>query len=257
MKAIFEWALLKWTEHWGNGFYQILFLAAMVYLGIWIYRRKDRSIKSLMIYLLLMLFLFFCPITSKIIRKCIGKSVYWRVLWLLPIIPVIALAATDLLKKCKKKSIRCMAGILLTVLIAFSGQDMISAGNYAKVTNFQKVPDEVAVICETMKSHADGKQILVAADDHLASYIRVYDPSIYMAYGRKKRGAISKDARRLYDEICAVEKDYKKIAKLGKKVECNYLIVAVTEEQQKSVLKKYGYEEIGMVNQYGIFSLTM
>ena len=81
----------------GNGFYVYLLLAACLYFLVF-GRKKERS-RILSGYIVVFLAVFFCPVTAYIIQKCIGRSVYWRVLWILPAVPLIAYAGTCLVKK--------------------------------------------------------------------------------------------------------------------------------------------------------------
>ena len=69
-------------------------------------RRNKKSTKYLIPYTVVVLAVFFCPISAKVIQKCIGSTVYWRVLWLLPVIPLIASAMTEFLKERKNKGIQ-------------------------------------------------------------------------------------------------------------------------------------------------------
>ena len=86
-----------WQKYWGNGFYVYLLLAACLYFLVF-GRKKERS-RILSGYIVVFLAVFFCPVTAYIIQKCIGRSVYWRVLWILPAVPLIAYAGTCLIKK--------------------------------------------------------------------------------------------------------------------------------------------------------------
>ena len=75
--------------------------------------------------------------------------------------------------------------LVLTGVIAASGTGMIKAGNFERVYNRQQVPDQIAMICNRINEDREGKKVRIAADEYTASYIRVYDPSLKMAYGRR------------------------------------------------------------------------
>ena len=97
MKRALLASLDAWQKYWGNGFYVYLLLAACLYFLVF-GRKKERS-RILSGYIVVFLAVFFCPVTAYIIQKCIGRSVYWRVLWVLPAVPLIAYAGTCLVKK--------------------------------------------------------------------------------------------------------------------------------------------------------------
>lgn len=251
MKETMELVLSTWVSYWGEGFYQYLLLAAVLYLLIW--RRKKQSTRTMVPYLLTALVIFALPLTAGIIYRCIGKSVYWRVLWILPTALVIALAGTELIKERKSRAVQFCLVVLFAAAIGISGKSVWQAGNYQEVNNNQKVPDEVAQICEIVREDAGDKEVRFASDDFVASYARVYDPSFLMPYGRAGRGARMEKSIMLYQEMISPSPDYKKIGKLARARRCNYIAVQITEESQKEILAYCGYQEVGMAGRYGVF----
>lgn len=99
MKEFMEQIVAFWNNYWGEGLVAWLLLAAVIWLLL--FRRKKETVKYLLFYLAVSLFIFFCPFTAGIIQGCIGESVYWRVLWLAPSTPVIAYAMTEFLRERK------------------------------------------------------------------------------------------------------------------------------------------------------------
>ena len=85
MKRALLASLDAWQKYWGNGFYVYLLLAACLYFLV--FGRKKERARILSGYIVVFLAVFFCPVTAYIIQKCIGRSVYWRVLWVLPAVP--------------------------------------------------------------------------------------------------------------------------------------------------------------------------
>ena len=78
MKEIVTWAVTIWDMYWGNGWVQ--YLLALSGIGILILGRKKGIALRLFFYTVLLLGLFFCPVSGRVIMRCIGESVYWRVL---------------------------------------------------------------------------------------------------------------------------------------------------------------------------------
>ena len=252
MKEFIKEIIGFWNNYWGDSFVPWLLLAAVVYLLI--FRRKKESTKYVLLYLAAALVLFFCPVTAKIIQACIGETVYWRVLWLVPSTPVIAFAMTEFLKE-RKSAAKIAALALCAVLIVISGKGIYQAGNYHLVHNYQKVPDEVAGICEMVKKDAGDALFLLAADNYIGPYVRVYDPSIQLMVTREGRGGYGAGPRRLYLEINAPVLNYRNIAAVGRRTFCNYLVVKVPNEEQKKEMEMYGYQEVGNVNRYSLYRL--
>lgn len=272
MQEQLQWILSTWNSYWGDGIYQYLLLLSLLFLLF--RRRRQRSTWQTVSYTILFLLIFFIPATAAIIQKCIGKDVYWRVLWLLPTTAVIALAAAELLSDigrflsartssrtesssasgCRKK-LCWLCLIPVTALCAvFCVKGMMASDNYVKVSNYQKVPEEVAHICNMVLEHAQGETIKLAADEHVCSYVRVYDASIQMPYGRRGQGASGKATKELYSLMCSESPDYARIAELALETSCNFLILAPDSDSVSDIFSEYGYQLIGSVNSYQIFT---
>ena len=160
MKEIIKQTVVFWENYWGDSLMMWLLLAAALFLLI--FRRKKKSTRYLLLYLAAVLIVFFCPVTAKIIQKCIGGLVYWRVLWLLPTIPVIAVALTEFLKERKNNILQFILTLLCIAAVAVCGKGIYQAGNYKLVHNYQQVPDEVAAVCEMMKADAKDAEYFMA-----------------------------------------------------------------------------------------------
>lgn len=252
MRAIFEQTVQFWQNYWGSSIFPWLLGIVVLYLLVW--KRKNRYTKYILGYLAVALFIFFCPVTAKIIQKCIGELVYWRVLWILPSAPVLAYGMTEFLKD-RKGLLQFVCVLLCGGMIILCGKEFYREGYYKKVHNYQQVPDEVAGICELVKADAGEEEICLAADNYISPYVRVYDPSITMVFGREGRGNGKKRSVHLYQEINSPAIDYGNLGRYGNKINCGYLVASVASEEQKSQLKKWGYTEIGTVGNYGVYKL--
>lgn len=242
-----------WQKYWENGFYEYLLLAAFLYFLV--FGRKKERARELLTYVAVALGVFFCPVTAWIIQKCVGGSVYWRVLWILPMTPLIAYAGTCLIRKAwEKKGIGCLLLAAVIAVLALGGTGLWMPGYYEKVHNFQKIPDEFAQICEVINGQKEEDEIIyLASDDHISSYIRVYDPSILMPYGRAGRGAVNKNAKLLHEQLVSETPVIKKVVKYAKKLDCTYLVFRLPSEKKQAYMEGKGYHLIGQVNAYGIF----
>ena len=253
MKEALCVSLDAWQKYWGNGFYEYLLMMAFLYFIV--FGRKKEQAKTVLAYIAVVLAVFFCPVTAYIMQKCVGALVYWRVLWILPVVPVIAWAGTCFLKKNENK--KGLQGILLIGLIAvlaFAGTGLNSNGFYEKVHNFQKIPDETAKICDLINSQKEeGEVVCLAADDKVSSYVRVYDPSIRMPYGRGGNGSVNRYARRLHDELVSEVPVIRNVVKYAKRLECNYLVFPLPGEKKQAYMESKGFHLTGQINGYGIF----
>lgn len=251
MKEIVTWAVTIWNMYWGNGWMQ--YLMALGGVCILIFGRKSKIGLRLFCYTVFLLVLFFCPISGRVIMRCIGKDVYWRVLWLLPAVPLIAGGFTVITERIGNRMLRTVLVAVLAAAVVISGTGMIEAGNFQRVYNRQQVPDEIAMICELINKDRDGSEIRIAADEYISSYIRVYDPALNMAYGRRGAGAVDKNAKSLYQQVNAPVPDGKNISHLADLVNCTYVVMMVPDENFISDMEAGGYQILSTVGSYYIF----
>ena len=188
MDNVVHYIIFWWEQYWGSSWYPYLWAAAFLYLLI--FERKRKNTGYLIAFQCLLCFLYFCPVTAALIQKCIGGLVYWRVIWLFPVVPALALVVTSLLSRIRKKGLQAVLVIACVGILAVSGTSVWSAGNYVKVSNHQKVPEEAAQVANILLAERGAEDSLIAADNSIAPYLRVYDPSFQLAFGRDGRGAV-------------------------------------------------------------------
>lgn len=258
MKEMIKGILDTWILFWGSGYYQYLILLAVLLLLLFFRKRKEARL--LITYSVILLVLFFFPLSAGIIQKCIGSDVYWRVLWLLPVTVLLAYTGTALAERAGLKArkgghkLQGLVLILLIGVIGISGKSIWSEDNYVQVHNYQKVPDEVTQVCNLISDQQEEEEeVCVAADDYLAAYIRVYQPSFYMPYSRAGKGSQHYSSMRLYQELSSPDPDLKRVVKAVRKLGCNYLVFALPSQEKQEYLEGKGYRLIGTVNQYGVF----
>lgn len=197
--------------------------------------------------------LYFCPVTAKIIMDyCIGELVYWRMFWLLPIPMILAYVATRIWNRQKSRALRVGTLAVLAALVVLSGRCVYgSDGPFQKAGNILKLPPEVCWACDMMRENApeDG-EIRVTAPEELVSFIRQYAPDIKLAYGR--RGNTSRKKKRLAEEMLKESPDFRKIARISRKLDCNFLIYPADEWQDENI-QALDYERVGNVNTYIVY----
>lgn len=258
MREILENALASWDKYWDGSLYPYLLFGAALYLLF--FERKRKKNGYLLAYLLITLFLIFCPVTSAVIEKCIGSMVYWRAIWVVPVVPVIACAFTGLAARIRNAGAQILPVILCLVLVAVSGTSVWQAGNYVKAANNQKVPDEVAQTAEVILQKRTSEDSQVVADNHMASFLRVYDPSIQLAFGRDGKGRRSVNGKRLYDHLNVPEPDYVIVAKRARMEKCEFLVFQIPQNREQEILQimeTYGYQRINVADNYSIFQIPI
>ena len=251
MMEILKSAVKMFGWYVGESWQFALFLLALLYLLL---AKEERDKRRLFgAYTGIFAVLYLCPVTAKIIMDyCIGELVYWRMFWLLPIPVILSYTAVRIWKRQKSKAAGAGVLVLFTVLIVLSGHCVYGEdGPFQRAGNLLKLPPEVCWACDIMEENApeDG-EIRVTAPEELVGFIRQYDPKIRLAYGR--RGNTGKKGKRLAAEMLKESPDFQKIARLSRKLNCNFLIYPANEWQDENI-QALGYETVGNVNTYIIY----
>ena len=258
MLEYFRLALSKYNEFQGSGVQMAMFWMAALML----YVENRKTEQKLMMILLrdtaLFVLVFLCPVTAGFIMKyCIGESVYWRMLWLLPEVIVLAYLYTKWILQCQGAK-RLMVTLLCVLSLFMTGRGF---WNYAKMdfaTGLEKLPRGVQEICETIRNdqaqRQDEEVRLIVLDDLLCS-IRQYDSNIKMPYGRAvlkgETSHIIHDV--LNQQIFSAEL----LAHWAKQYQCNYLVYPKSEDGAvETSLVEVGYEVVAEVENYQIFYLN-
>jgi hypothetical protein len=81
-------ALKLFQEYMGTGLIVLWFLVSLLYLWL---TEKRKYIRVMFLYVpLVLLLVFFNPLVAKIVSQMADGEIYYRILWLLPVTPVIA-----------------------------------------------------------------------------------------------------------------------------------------------------------------------
>lgn len=172
----------------GSGDHFLLFWVSLLGLILWNKKNNQKINLFLVIYSSILMIIFICPITAKIIMEyCVGYSVYWRMLWLLPYVGIIAYTATNIVFDMNTKVKKATAFLGIFILIAAAGTNVYSLISIDPTAGAAKIPPKVGVLCEELQQYSENhgiSEIKVVMPDDCTPYIRQYDASIQMPYGR-------------------------------------------------------------------------
>lgn len=263
MKAMWQFILDNYHMYNLAGMYTALFLAALLFLFM-----KERSREWHPVFLYSSLFLMaviFNPLTAKVMTKFMsGEEVYWRMFWLLPMLPVIAYGAVLLLEEQKEKKRKLILFAALFLMIVFSGNFAYTGNtivygsggffelgkNFEAIHNPYKVPDEVIEVCDIIEEADGGKRNhspRAIVPWELVSYIRQYDANIEMLYGR-----LGGHLPRLREEMYGGSPDIEKVVAHARVYSCEYIIFNVTVNYTQNPLD-YDLELVGSSKTYRVF----
>ena len=255
---IFVKIAVCFQKYCGMGAQFLLFLCAIFFLTM--YGKNKKLCQVLNHYIAFILALMVFPITAIInMEYCIGEEVYWRMFWLLPISFVIALAAVTLREFGKNKSQKMGITVFALLMIALSGKCVYADGAIDKAYNVEKLPEQVIEVCNTLTEDAlvngiETKRVVVPTE--LLSYVRQYDATITMPYGRNAiRGeGLSETRQEIYDIMKLEDKkkmDFQKLAEDLKIEGCNYLVLHKKVATPK--LDDYAYYQVAQTEDYIIY----
>lgn len=235
-------------SYMGTGFVTVVFLLCLAYLA---FTERDKVKRCVFIYMpLVVIIVFLFPLTYKFYGKVSEDVTYYRLLWLIPVTPVIAYASVSYLtgiKSCKKKT---LASIALALFLAFSGKLMYTSVHMVDADNVYHMPQVVVDICDTI--HVDGREVRAAMPEELMQFVRQYDPCICLAYGRQYLMGIYAEENDFRDAMIA--RDTELIGTLGTVREVHYIIVRPGEEFEELPVN---YEEFARIDGFIIYKNTV
>ncbi|MDO4261033.1 MAG: hypothetical protein Q4C82_03050 [Eubacteriales bacterium] len=231
-----------------------MFPLLMAASALILWREKDWVRKLLLGALpLLFLLLYWCPLTGMVFMKLLGENVYWRILWL------ILLAATVPYSFCLLAgSLRGYAryGVLAAGLLAIGlcGTPLLASTEFQASTNVYKIPQNVVAVCDLLPGN-----IHALVSNRLMPYIRMYDPTITLEYGRNILVYNGREANgpqaELYLATQSEEIDVSFVAPLAKSEGCTFLVFSNSRTYDGD-WEDYGYREYGRTEEFTIFADT-
>lgn len=236
-----------YKDYIGSGMLAGLFLAAAIYLFV---TEKNKNTRILFVYMpVLTLILFFCPLFAAIVYSFTGEEIYYRQLWLLPVVPVLAYTAVKILMKCSGKR-RVLAGAAMVGIFLLSGRLVYKSPYFSPAENLYHVPQTVVEICDTIQS----EETLVKAvfPGEFLQYVRQYNSRIWMPYGREILVARWGFQYDLFELMEAQIPDAELIAEEARNQRCQYIIFSESKPLSGS-FTDYGYELLTSIGGYGVY----
>ena len=235
-------------------FFFYAFIASLVILFVFLNKRRVSFVVPCVIISLVILNPFFYYIWDKL-----NLYAYWRILWIVPIIPVCAAAPVAIIEKIKEKHLPVKGGIICAFIIAFS-----SIGTFAynsewgeftfPADNTSKYSKEVISTADYLLSIDDNPRIV--ADLEISLFIRQYSGKIDCLFGRDIFGFVlpaSKTAQSVYNELNNPDGDMDYIATTMANEGYEYLITKDIDSARREQLKDSGFELINHISEFGIY----
>lgn len=236
-----------YRAYMGNGMIAILFVGAVIYLAL---TEKDKNTRIIFVYMpVLVLLFFFSPLTAKIVSVMADDEIYYRILWLLPVVPTLALTAVRLLAKTRGKR-RLLLGGALGGMVLLSGTLVYTSPHFHRAETIYHVPGYVVDICDAIE--VEGREVMAAFPPEFLQYVRQYSPVVCMPYGREQLVARWGFSDELYLEMTAEEIDTERVALLARQRLCHYVVVH-RDRVLKGTFEECGYEVFAEIDNYVIY----
>lgn len=238
----------------GNSLIMVLYVLSLIYIGC-----AGKEMRRKLLYpSLLLMFVILNPFFYTYIWKRLLDNVFWRMMWMFPVVPCIAYAAAGILGRIRRWWLRALVCVGMMAVVAVSGQ-FIYADNtvFVEATNYYKLPQEVVDIADRICQLDDSPR--VAAPRTLYCYLRQYNQNISLMYGRNAEGyisAISDIDQRVAKEIESDAPDYDYVFMNAAYEGCNFVITYAGKVVPEEVLSTYGYVPYISMYNYVIYANT-
>ncbi len=241
-------AIIKNTflEYKGTGMYVALFFISMLYILL---KEEDKKNRAFFAYFpIFTLFITLNPIFNKLVGSIFTSSVYWRVYWVIPLGITIAYGAVKFINNENEKSKKIIATIGIIIVIMISGKFIYYKGNYFKLGNFYKLPDDDVYATHIIGAdEAEYKKAIVP--EGLVAHVRQIDATINLAFPRDPEGK----SNPILNELNAG--NVEGITKIAKENKCNYIVFKKATVLMGE-MEEYGFEKLGETQNYAIYKLS-
>lgn len=230
--------MINWLQlYYADIFFLILTIMSYLYLFI-----TNRNLRAR--FLLPVALILFCVINPVLYFLVLKRTVYWRLLWMVPDAIIVAVAGVSILKKCKRQWMQLILLGVMTFVIVLKGTNVFVHGNFTKVENWVKLPQTTLDVCDAiLEIDSTPKAIFPQV---LYSEIRQYAPEIEMMYGRNADGFIYScpmDCLLTRWQVEQVRPDYDFVFSQATRFSYNFVVAMDSKPADADILSKYQFEE--------------
>lgn len=237
----------------GNWFYPMALVAAVLLLIFWKEGRKKFVIPAMIIGLVIA-----NPWFRDLWEKKLHLQYYYRVLWIVPVIPLCAAVPAGLAGKIKNGNGKGLAALACAGLFALAGTFVYTGWNCSfevPAPNADKLPKEIPAVAEYLLSRKEEPRVV--ADRWASLYLRQYSGKIHMLFGRDVDGYIwdaGTDAMAAHEAIQDPEGDMRVVSDIMLNDGYDYLVIWEYDEQKGEDLRACGFEQEAEVAGYRIYT---
>lgn len=243
-------AVTLFQDYMGTGLITIWFLIALLYLFI---KEKRKPIRVMFIYVpVAVLLVFFNPLFISLFYRMADGEIYYRLLWLLPVTPVLAYSTVALYGGLKERA-KTVFALGAAFLIMISGSYIYHNEFFQKAENLYHMPQAVVDICDAIE--IEGREVMAVFPAELLQYVRQYSPTVCMPYGREVIVNSQYYYNDLYDAMEEEIIDAAKVGEWAKRYWCVYIILP-SEKEMEGSLRDYAYDFYDEIGGYTLYKYT-
>lgn len=235
-------------DYGGTGYYTILFVLSLIYLG---FTEEDKRVRTILVYIPAIIFLLFFIPVFYMLYNTLDNGTYYRILWLIPMTVIIAYAG------CKAIGHHTRLGVIIGCLVLIiSGTYVYNSQYITKAENPYHLPQETVDICEMIMPEEGEERVWALFPVEQVHFVRQYTTTIQMPFGRENLVETwYYEHHPLYtllqQEVIPVDE----LSELSIENYCNYIILLKTMEVEGD-LEEYGIQLIGETENYLVYRNT-
>ena len=236
-----------YSQYSGTGIIMVLFFMALIYIGL---SETERSNRTILLHgsIVLVIFIFF-PLFYYLYSTFVDRTTYWRMWWLVPVGIGLAYAGARLIREHQ------ITGLMLILVILFLGGESVYSGQVsgeiAMSQNAYQIPQNVIDIVEDIKKNEVDEVTFAAFPPEMLIYVRQYDASIRLPYGREMLDERWSVGNGFYEAMSAEMLDFEVLADKCKLNSVRFIVVNALKPKL-NVPQDYGFE---LMSQRGIYSI--
>ena len=234
----------------GN-YYGLFYLASLLYLAAAEPGWRRRVVFPTLFTVLVLL----NPVSYHFFWKHISYS-NWRLLWMLPVVGTIGLAAVCAAGRFVRPYQRALAGLGLLLLLLLGGSSVYSFPGtaFSESTNLYKLPEEAVAAARLLLQQEEHPRTV--ASSGVFCYLRQYSADIELMYGRDVFGyihRIDEDRKAVYELLDEEEPDFGRVFSEMERLDYTYLILWDGGKFSEPEMNKSGFFKLGEAGQYSVY----
>lgn len=247
MFGIFMESLVIFKLYTGLKWLFVLTLVSWLYL---LFREKNKSIRMVLVYAPMLIFLLFLfPLTRKcFVAAGLDGETYYRVIWTIPMGILAVYGGCVFFQRFRKMGFVIMAGLIILL------GNYVYQGQYiSKAENLYHIPDSVVHVCDYIGNKDASEQVVALFPEEMIHFVRQYDATIQMPYGRD----MLVERWNYYQPIHDMIKNHEvlpmeELLAETRKVNCQYLVFRI-DQQMDLQPEECGLEEKAVMDGYVIY----